>query len=138
MDSSVLVALLSEGSTWHQATYEPLDRLRSADVAFVLAEHVILETFSVLSRSPKPLGLPPRTAERLLLDFSAHATIAPIRQGLALDTIRHTLDRGHHGGRIYDALIALSVFEAGARLLLTWNPRHFHSIAPVGLEVREP
>lgn len=133
-----MVALLSKGSGQHLAAREVYKGVLESGAELVLAEHVILETFSVLSRSPKPLGLPPRIIEELLRDFSAHATIAPIRQGLALDAIRHTLDRGHHGGRIYDALIALSVFEAGARLLLTWNPRHFHSIAPVGLEVREP
>ena len=52
--------------------------------------------------------------------------------------IRHTLSCGFWGGRIYDAAIALATFEAGARLLLTWNVKHFHAVAPFGLEVREP
>lgn len=50
-----------------------------------------------------------------------------------MDAIRQTLDRHHYGGRVYDAVIALSVYEPGARLLLTWDTRRFPSIAPGGL-----
>lgn len=58
--------------------------------------------------------------------------------GLAWDTIHHTLRRGFAGARVYDAVIALAAYEAGARLLLTWNVRHFISVALVGLEIRQP
>ena len=52
--------------------------------------------------------------------------------------LRDLAGRGLGGGRIYDAIIALSSFQAGATILLTWNLKHFLSVAPVGLAVQEP
>jgi hypothetical protein len=66
------------------------------------------------------------------------ATIAPLRAAMPWDFIRLMLARGFAGGRVYDTAIALATYEAGARLLLTWNVKHFHSIAPTGLEICEP
>jgi predicted nucleic acid-binding protein len=45
---------------------------------------------------------------------------------------------GLGGGRVYDAVIAQCVLEAGATVLLTWNMKHFLPIAPAGLDVMEP
>lgn len=132
------MGLLSKGSPLHAAARDAYRRLLENGSELIFSEQVIIETFSVLSRSPKPLGVEPRFAGQILTDLCKGATIAPFRQGLGLDAIRQTLERGHHGGRVYDAVIALSVYEAGARVLLTWSTRRFHSIAPAGLEVREP
>jgi predicted nucleic acid-binding protein len=134
----VLVELLSRHSGRHPATRSAYEEFRRMGAEFLLADHVLLEAFSVLSRSPRPIGIPPRDAERLLLEHFRDAIIAPLRPGLAWDTISQTLSRGCWGGRVYDTLIAMVVFEAGAEVLLTWNTRHFRSIAPAGLEVREP
>jgi predicted nucleic acid-binding protein len=82
--------------------------------------------------------MPARVVEELLADRCAGAIVAPMRPGLAWDAIRHTTARGRHGGTVYDSVIALAAHEAGASLLLTWNSRHFLSIAPHGLDVREP
>jgi predicted nucleic acid-binding protein len=107
-------------------------------VEFVIAEHAILEAFSVLSRARAPIGIRPLDAQRALLDRFGNIPIAPIRSGLAWETIRHTLSRGHWGGRVYDAVIALAVWEAGATVILTWDVSDFLTIAPAGLEVRAP
>ena len=45
---------------------------------------------------------------------------------------------GLGGGRVYDAAITQCVLEAGATVLLTWNTKHFLTIAPAGLDVMEP
>ncbi len=138
LDSSVLVELISTGSDRHLRTEASYEEFRRIGAEFVLPDHVLLEAFSVLSRSPRPVGIPPRDAERLLRDHFSDAIIAPLRPGLAWDTIGQTLSRGCWGGRVYDTLIAMVAFEAGAQVLLTWNTRHFRSVAPAGLEVREP
>jgi predicted nucleic acid-binding protein len=104
----------------------------------ILVENVLLEAFAVLTRAPKPTRLPPHEAVRSLQESFGGAITVPIRRRLAWDTIHHTLSRGFAGARVYDAAIALAAYEAGARLLLTWNVRHFISIAPVGLEIRHP
>ena len=137
LDSSFIIDLLARGTPRHAATLASFKHLRDRS-EFVLCDHAILESFAVLSRSPKPVGMPAAEAERLLLDNFPNVAIAPLQPGAAWKAIRHTLALGFWGGRVYDAAIALATYEAGARLLITWNVKHFFSIAPVGLEVREP
>jgi predicted nucleic acid-binding protein len=138
LDTNVLVQLLSAGAERHAQTRSSYHAHREGGAEFVLAENVLLEAFSVLSRSPQPLGIPPREAERLLTEHFHDAIIAPLKPGFAWEAMRHTMARGFWGGRVWDTVIAMAVYEAGARVLLTWNARHFHAVAPVGLEVREP
>ena len=138
LDTNVLVQLFSTGAERHAQTLSSYQEHKHGGAEFVLAENVLLEAFSVLSRSPKPVGIPPREAERLLTEHFHNAIIAPLRPGFAWEAMRHTLARGFWGGRVWDTAIAIAVYEAGARVLLTWNARHFQTVAPVGLEVREP
>jgi predicted nucleic acid-binding protein len=138
LDADVMVHLVSTRSERHAVTIARLAEYRQAGAEFVIAENALLEAFSVLSRSPNPVGMRPADAEIALKQSFANAILAPIRPGLAWETIRHTLARGHAGGRIYDTAIALAAYEAGARLLLTWNVRHLVSVAPTGLEIRQP
>jgi predicted nucleic acid-binding protein len=138
LDSSVLIELVSKAGLRRDRTVRTCDALKAGGAEFVITDHAVLEAFSVLSRSPAPLGVEPKLAEWLLKERLHAVAIAPLRPGLAWDTIRHTLAHGFWGGRVYDAAIALASHEAGARMFLTWNTRHFRSIAPVGLEVREP
>ena len=138
LDSNVLIALVSEAGARHEASLIAFQALAADRAEFVLTDHALLEAFSVLSRSPAPVGVKPEHAARLLRESFGGIAIAPIRPGLAWDSIALTLDRGYAGGRVYDTAIALATYEAGARLLLTWNVRHFRTVAPVGLEIREP
>jgi hypothetical protein len=105
---------------------------------FVLADHAVIETFSVLTRAPQPHRLAPRDAEGYLRQHFGGLRLASLDKGYAWDVIRHTLDRGYWGGRVHDAEIAMASYRAGARLLLTWNLRDFLTVAPVGLEIRTP
>jgi predicted nucleic acid-binding protein len=138
LDTNILVELLSTRSGRHARTRFAYEELQRSGAEFVIADHVLLEAFAVLSHSPRPVGIPPRQTEQLLRDHFGNAIIAPIRPGLAWDAIGQTLTRGFSGGRVYDTLIALATFAAGAEVLLTWNTRHFYGIAPAGLEIREP
>ncbi len=138
LDTSFLIEFLSTRSPKHLPTWSSYHQYRTAGAEFVIAEHALLETFAVLSRAPKPLKMPADEVQRLMRAAFGSATVAPIRPGLAWETIGHTLGRGYWGGRVYDSIIALAVFEAGARVILTWNVAHFLSIAPHGLEVRTP
>src|SRR5579871_123732 len=138
LDSSVLIELVSKAGLRRDRTVRTCESLEADGAEFVVTDHTVLEAFSVLSRSPAPIGIEPKLAEWLLKERLKAVAIAPMRAGFAWDTIRHTLAHGFWGGRVYDAAIALSSYEAGARMFLTWNTRRFRSIAPVGLEVREP
>jgi predicted nucleic acid-binding protein len=138
LDTSFLVELLRKQAPRHVATRECYEAHHQAGTEFVVAEHALLEGFAVLSRSPEPAGVPPHQAQRILQHAFRGFAIAPVRKGLAWEAIQATLSGGAWGGRVYDAIIALSCYEAGARLILTWNVRHFRTVAPPDMEVSEP
>ncbi len=138
LDTNILIELVAKDSLRHRPTLVSYEAYKRGGAQFVVTDHVLLEAFSVLTRAPKPVSMPAHEAQRILRENFGSAEVAPIRSGFAWDAIRHTLSRGHSGGRVYDAVIALAVFEAGARLLLTWNVRHLITVAPVGLDVQAP
>jgi len=138
LDTSFIVPLIAEPSEFHDRTWAAFQELREGGAEFVVTGHALLEAFSVLTRSPEPIKTLPREAERSLRDIFSNAIMTRFDQDDAWTAIAHTISRGYHGGRIYDAVIALATFEAGARVLLTWNVKHFLTIAPFGLEIREP
>ena len=138
LDSDVIIELVCEAGIRHKATHASYESLLANGAEFVVTDHALLEAFSVLSRSPAPVRVAPAQAERMLKQTLGSHRIAPIRAGLAWETIRHTVERGFLGGRVYDAIIALATYEAGASALLTWNVKHFLTVAPVGLEIRHP
>jgi hypothetical protein len=61
--------------------------------------------------------------------------ISPNQCWAALDELSA---RSLGGGVLYDALIAESCTQAGAKILLTWNVRDFLRVAPPALEIRQP
>ena len=138
LDTSVIVELLAKSADRRETTAACYKRHLALQDEIVVADHALLEAFSVLSRAPAPIGIPPWQAERVLLEHFGHSSIASLQPNYAWDVIRHTLDRGHWGGRVHDAEIAMASYAAGARLLLTWNLRDFLTVAPVGLEIRTP
>jgi predicted nucleic acid-binding protein len=138
LDTSFIVNLLVPGTLRHQPTLAAYERLRSEGAELVIADHALVEAFSVLSRSPEPYRVPPENAISVLRQHFGHLPPASLAPGYSWEVIRHTLDRGYWGGRVHDAEIAMASFQAGARLLLTWNLRDFLTVAPVGLEIRIP
>lgn len=138
LDTSVLVAALQ---SWHEDHERSLTAVAEAleEPPVVVPYHALLETYSVLTRLPKPLRLAPKTAVDLLrrtLEGKAEMVQTEATKGLAfLDDLR---EREVAGGAVYDALIATSAAEAGATTLLTLNRKHFERIAPEGITVAVP
>jgi predicted nucleic acid-binding protein len=134
-----VIALLSDWHAQHRRTLISYEQLLAGGAQPVIPLHAMLETFSVLTRLPAPYRSTPETAKMALEQtFSRTAIVA----GLGPEGIWSSMDMlsrlGLGGGRVYDAVIARCVVEAGATVLLTWNTKHFLPIAPPGLDVREP
>ena len=139
LDTSVLVALFLEEHGFHRTTVSVLERLQRQQVQWVVSCHALLECFSVLTRIPPPHRFTPEEAHRMLRDgFGADAVIARVDGDLAWSAVEKMVTAGLAGGPVYDAVIAWSTFEAGAAVLLTWNPKDFARVAPAGLEVATP
>lgn len=109
-DTSLVVAAFA---SWHEAheaaraSVVPVDRL---------AAHVMIETYSVLTRLPPPNRAAPSVVYSFLsrqfpespLTLGGRAQVQMLNEGLRL---------GITGGAIYDALIAATAKRASATLL---------------------
>ena len=139
LDTSCLVPLICSWHAFHATTAAECERLRRQNVQLVVAVHALMECFSVLTRMPMPYRFSPGEAERLVIEnFSKDSEIPGIDSAIVWSAIRDLALRELYGGRIHDAIIALCTARAGATVLLTWNVRDFLSIAPPGLEIRQP
>lgn len=123
-DTSVLVPAVVP---WHPAHRE--SRAALVDVGAVAA-HVLLETYSVLTRLPPPHRIAPADAAELIaalpftLDDLAASSHVALVQRLASSNIR--------GGAVYDALVAATALQQN-RLLLTRDRRAIQTYDAVGV-----
>jgi hypothetical protein len=124
----VVVAALS---AWHDRHEDAAAAL--ADVA-ALPAHVLLEAYSVLTRLPGGLAVPPAAAADVL---ERRFGDAPLRLGArerrqVLGTLAAA---GVHGGASYDALVALEA-RAHDRTVLTLDERARQTYARLGVAFR--
>ncbi len=139
LDSNCVIALLSEWHFHHRVTLSCYQHLLEGGWTPVVPIHVILESFSVLTRVPVPYRLPPEAASLAIEQtFAKTAIVGDLAAETAWTTLAALAQRGLGGGKIYDALIAASAAASGATVLLTWDVKHLVAIAPPSLEVREP
>lgn len=139
LDTSCLVPLLAEWHPHHRQTVAAYQARLAAGQRVVVPAHALLECFAVLTRLPGPVRIPPQTARRILeLSFGSGVEVCGLEPQDCWSAIAGLAGSGKGGGRVYDAVIALSTWRAGASVLLTWNVSDFLSVAPPGLEIREP
>ena len=126
VDSSVVVAAFA---SWHEGH-------RTAAAALArkprVPAHVLVETFSVLTRLPPPHRAPGDLVAAFFAERFVRPPLAlPPRAHLSL--IQQAAARGIAGGSIYDALIAATAHHARARLL-TRDRRAAATYESVGVE----
>jgi predicted nucleic acid-binding protein len=110
VDTSVVVAAFA---SWHEAH-------AAAEAALArkprVPAHVLLESFSVLTRLPPPHRAPPDLVLAFLAERFTKVPLAlPARMHLRL--VERAVAAGIGGGSIHDALIAATAISAKARLL---------------------
>jgi predicted nucleic acid-binding protein len=139
LDSSYLIALLCDWHAKHHKTLRSYQHWHDLNAQIVLTVHAILECYSVLTRIPAPYRLPPEVARQTIDgNFARTATIVGVRGEGIWKRIESLSRLGVGGGQVYDALIAWCAVDAGATVLLTWNPKHFMAISPPELDIKEP
>ena len=110
VDTSVVVAAFA---SWHEG---------HASAAAVLGRgpripaHVVIETFSVLTRLPLPHRAPASVVQAFLAGRFRDAPLGLSPRG-HMGLIEMASREGLAGGAIYDALIAATVLHAGATLV---------------------
>lgn len=137
VDTSVLVAGVLSWHAHHAASHHELEALAQANPGPILPAHVLLESYSVLTRMPAPHRLAPDDTQALLRGSFGEWKIvgAPADTWKLLDELAVA---GIAGGAVYDALIVDTALAAGAGELVTWNITHFERAARGKLTVRKP
>lgn len=128
VDTSLVVALFA---SWHEAH----DAAReSVPPDAYLPAHVLLESYSVLTRLPAPHRAPADVVRSFLEErFQPELLTLPSPQHRAL--LDSAVARGLRGGSIYDALIAATADHAGATLL-TRDKRAVRTYDMIGVRYR--
>jgi predicted nucleic acid-binding protein len=119
-------------SPWHvhgaRATAE-IDRRLSAGEQMVLAAPSVVETYSVLTRMPRPQRYEPRTALKLIeANFLDLGELVALDAAHYLELIRWVPERRIAGGSTYDAVVVACAQQARATTILTFNDRHFRPL----------
>ena len=92
-----------------------------------------------LAMTPLASGISPAQAREMLVEnFFEVAEIPDMTAHRCWAALDELSARSIGGGLLYDAIIAQSCFEAGAKVLLTWNVRDYLRVAPAALEIRKP
>lgn len=136
-DTSVLIAGTIDLGSNSQHALLLMDAVAGGRIESPLtAWHCCLEFYSVTTRLPEEYRLEPEIALRLLREevfarFSVHDLQADLRE----DFLVSAAGEGTSGGRIYDAHIAEIARQAGARLVVTENRRHFTRLLRHGIRV---
>ncbi len=125
VDTSVVVAGFAAWHDGHEAALTVLDRRPRVPA------HVLIESYSVLTRFPPPHRTPPAIA----MSFLKRRFVDP-PLGLQPDDHARLVElvgrRGLAGGSVYDALIAWTVKLAGATLL-TRDRRAIRAYETIGV-----
>jgi predicted nucleic acid-binding protein len=100
-------------------------------VAGALTAHALAETFATLTALPLKPKLSPADVGRLIeRNISPHFEIIPLTAAIYSSAIALTIQRGLASGAIYDALHLEGARAAGCNQILTFNLKHFRSLAP--------
>ena len=110
VDTSVVVAAFASWHEGHASAAATLARRPSVPA------HVLLETYSVLTRLPPPHRAPARLVAQFLAErFPAAPLVLPGAEHARL--VGRAAEAGIVGGSIHDALVGATVRHAGGRLL---------------------
>lgn len=128
VDTSLVVALFA---SWHEGH----DAAREAVPSEIyLPAHVLLESYSVLTRLPPPHRAPAEVVESFLrVRFQPKLLTLPGRRHRSF--LKSAVERGITGGSVYDALIAATADHSGASLF-TRDRRAARTYEALGVRYR--
>lgn len=108
-DTSLLVAALVSWHPQHEAVREQVARVEAVPA------HVLIETYSVLTRLPAPHRIAPLDAQTVVEAIDLHPLALPAEEHRALLSVLGA--QGVRGGAVYDALVGATARHHGCTLL---------------------
>lgn len=138
-DTSCMVAAVCTWHEHHRRTTEEIERRLRRGEEMIVAAPALVESYAVLTHLPPPHRLAPAEASALLeANFISTARIIALDGKSYRALLRRAPQERIVGERTYDAVIATCATQAKVAALLTFNHRHFSSVAENGLAVIVP
>ena len=139
VDTSVVVAVLLDWHEQHAVARAALETsLRRGD-SLVLPGHVLVETYSVLTRLPSRHRVAPEIALALLdAGFRSRARVVTLTPGEIWPLLARCSRDGVAGGLTYDARILAAARKARADVLLTFDVRDYERLDVGSVRVERP
>ena len=139
-DTSCMVAAVCGWHVEHEAAVREIKTRLARGESLVLAAPSLVEAYAVLSRLPPPRRLTPAASWELIRAsfVDGAAKVVALEVGDYKRLLEEGAARAVAGGAIYDAIIVACAVAARAEVILTFNERHFHPLAPPGIRVVVP
>ena len=138
LDTSCMVAAVCTWHVRHAAAAAGIERRLDRGERMAIAAHAVAETYAVLTRLPAPHRLAPSDAWMLVrTNFVDNAALVTLDGPAHTAVLAQLAGAGIGGGRTYDGLIAACAEASRAKVLLTFNRRHFDP-PPRGITIVEP
>lgn len=112
----------------HDASLKILATANSTNTA--CSVHSLAELYSTLTRLPVRPPLSPEQVILFIEDLPRHLTLIPLDENDYLSAIRQTAERKQTGGLIYDALLLGGARKWKAKVIYTYDLKHFRELAP--------
>ena len=137
LDTSVLVATFYGGHQHHGASFQVFHRQTKATGC--TAAHCLVETYSVATGMPGKDRASPDEALLFLNDVRDRLTLVALDEGEFFKALESAATEGVVGGASYDVMIGQCALKANAKVLYTWNTKHFKRLgAEITARLREP
>lgn len=127
-DTSAVIAALSQWHDQHELAARALEHV------VALPAHVMIEAYSVLTRLPSGLAVPPPAAASVLAGRFSRAPLQ-LEESERSSVLNTLADAGVFAGASYDGLVALEA-KQHARTLLTLDRRAQDTYRRLGIAFR--
>jgi predicted nucleic acid-binding protein len=137
LDTSVLVATFYGEHEHHEPSFALF--LQQKKSTACTAAHCMAEVYSVVTGMPGKDRSSPDEALLFLRDVRERLTLVTLDELEYFNVLEHAASTGISGGSAYDALIARCALKAKAKLIYTWNVKHFNRLGEsIASRVRQP
>lgn len=138
-DTSAIVPALVDQLPNHEAAFHALSVYTDTPNEAVCSTHCLAECYAVLTALPLARRITPAEAQRLIADSVAgHMTVHSLSGAKYLEAIALVAQKGLMSGAVYDALHVAVAVESHSDRIVTYNLRHFRSLAPESITVVTP
>ena len=138
-DTSVLVAALLEQHPEHASAYRRMHSVKVKESEGLITTHGLAELYATLSALPLKPKLLPADANRIIQhSIIPLFTLLPLTNAHYLHSLQLTVESNLPSGAIYDALHFVAARLSNCDALLTFNLRHFQTLAPNDPMITQP